>query len=133
VKDLLKIHRYREKSAFEALKMPEVTIEELGKAIPELEAFPPSIRYQVELDVKYDGYIKRQERQINRFERFETMTIPPDLDYDALKGLSTEARQKLKRIRPLSVGQATRISGIRSSDTAVLIVHLQRRPGDEQV
>jgi tRNA uridine 5-carboxymethylaminomethyl modification enzyme len=110
--------------------MPEVTIEELAKSIPELGAFPPSIRYQVELDVKYDGYIKRQERQINRFERFETMTIPPDLDYDTLEGLSTEARQKLKHIRPLSVGQATRISGMRSSDAAILIIHLQRRSGD---
>ena len=130
VKDLLRIHRYREKSAFDALKMPEVTIEELAKSIPELGAFPPSIRYQVELDVKYDGYIKRQERQINRFERFETMTIPPGLDYDTLEGLSTEARQKLKHIRPLSVGQATRISGMRSSDAAILIIHLQRRSGD---
>ena len=133
VKDLLAANRYQEKSALEALKMPEVTIEELTQSIPELTAYPSSIRYEVELDVKYAGYIKRQERQINRFERFETMTIPQELDYDAIEGLSTEARQKLKHIRPLSVGQATRISGIRSSDTAILIVHLQRRSGNGRV
>ncbi len=133
VKDLLEANRYQEKSALEALKMPEVTIEELTQSIPELTAYPSSIRYEVELDVKYAGYIKRQERQINRFERFETMTIPQELDYDAIEGLSTEARQKLKHIRPLSVGQATRISGIRSSDTAILIVHLQRRPSNGRV
>lgn len=133
VKDLLAANRYQEKSALEALKMPEVTIEELTQSIPELTAYPFSIRYEVELDVKYAGYIKRQERQINRFERFETMTIPQELDYDAIEGLSTEARQKLKHIRPLSVGQATRISGIRSSDTAILIVHLQRRPSNGRV
>lgn len=133
VKDLLAANRYQEKSALEALKMPEVTIEELTQSIPELTAYPSSIRYEVELDVKYAGYIKRQERQINRFERFETMTIPQELDYDAIEGLSTEARQKLKHIRPLSVGQATRISGIRSSDTAILIVHLQRRPSNGRV
>lgn len=133
VKDLLEANRYQEKSALEALKMPEVTIKELTQSIPELTAYPSSIRYEVELDVKYAGYIKRQERQINRFERFETMTIPQELDYDAIEGLSTEARQKLKHIRPLSVGQATRISGIRSSDTAILIVHLQRRPSNGRV
>ena len=133
VKDLLAANRYQEKSALEALKMPEVTIKELTQSIPELTAYPSSIRYEVELDVKYAGYIKRQERQINRFERFETMTIPQELDYDAIEGLSTEARQKLKHIRPLSVGQATRISGIRSSDTAILIVHLQRRSGNGRV
>lgn len=133
VKDLLAANRYQEKSALEALKMPEVTIKELTQSIPELTAYPSSIRYEVELDVKYAGYIKRQERQINRFERFETMTIPQELDYDAIEGLSTEARQKLKHIRPLSVGQATRISGIRSSDTAILIVHLQRRPSNGRV
>ena len=133
VKDLLEANRYQEKSALEALKMPEVTIKELTQSIPELTAYPSSIRYEVELDVKYAGYIKRQERQINRFERFETMTIPQELDYDAIEGLSTEARQKLKHIRPLSVGQATRISGIRSSDTAILVVHLQRRPSNGRV
>ena len=133
VKDLLEANRYQEKSALEALKMPEVTIKELTQSIPELTAYPSSIRYEVELDVKYAGYIKRQERQINRFERFETMTIPQELDYDAIEGLSTEARQKLKHIRPLSVGQATRISGIRSSDTAILIVHRQRRPSNGRV
>lgn len=133
VKDLLAANRYQEKSALEALKMPEVTIKELTQSIPELTAYPSSIRYEVELDVKYAGYIKRQERQINRFERFETMTIPQELDYDAIEGLSTEARQKLKHIRPLSVGQATRISGIRSSDTAILIVHLQRRSSNGRV
>lgn len=126
VKDLLRARRYEEKSALQALKMPEVTIEDVSKRIPELQAFEEPILYQVELDVKYEGYINRQDRQISRFEKLESLLIDEKLDWDAIEGLSAEGREKLKKVRPLSVGQATRINGVRNSDIAVLIVHLDR-------
>ena len=126
VKDLLRARRYEEKSALQALKMPEVTIEDVSKRIPELQAFEEPILYQVELDVKYEGYINRQDRQISRFEKLESLLIDEKLDWDSIEGLSAEGKEKLKKVRPLSVGQATRINGVRNSDIAVLIVHLDR-------
>nr|WP_321305153.1 tRNA uridine-5-carboxymethylaminomethyl(34) synthesis enzyme MnmG [uncultured Sphaerochaeta sp.] len=126
VKDLLRQRKVGEKSAIQALKMPEVTMASLQETIPELSAFEEPIRYQVELDVKYEGYINRQERQINRFEKLESLHISQDFDYDALDGLSAEGKEKLKKVMPISVGQASRISGVRNSDIALLIVHLDR-------
>ena len=126
VKDLLRQRKVGEKSAIQALKMPEVTMASLQETIPELCAFEEPIRYQVELDVKYEGYINRQERQINRFEKLESLHISQDFNYDALDGLSAEGKEKLKRVMPISVGQASRISGVRNSDIALLIVHLDR-------
>ena len=125
-KDLLGKRRYGQKSAVEALKMPEVTMEHLQEVISELSEFEERIRYQVELEVKYAGYINRQDRQISRFEKLESLEIPLDFDYDALDGLSTESREKLKKRRPHSVGQATRISGVRNGDIAILIVHVDK-------
>ncbi len=126
VKDLLGKQKYGQKSAVEALKMPEVTMENLQEVIPDLLQFEQPIRYQVELEVKYAGYINRQDRQISRFEKLEGLAIAADFDYDALDGISTESREKLKKIRPLSVGQATRISGVRNGDIAILIVHVDK-------
>jgi tRNA uridine 5-carboxymethylaminomethyl modification enzyme len=81
---------------------------------------------QLELDVKYEGYVARQERHIGRFQKMEHLKIPGDFDYDQVPGLSNESREKLKEIRPLSVGQASRISGVRNSDVSVLLVTLGR-------
>ncbi|MDR1894496.1 MAG: tRNA uridine-5-carboxymethylaminomethyl(34) synthesis enzyme MnmG [Spirochaetales bacterium] len=115
----------------QALKVPGVGIRDLLPCLPGGEAYtgPGDLEAlaQVELDVKYGGYIARQEIQIKRFEKMETSRIPPDLDYGAVEGLSSESREKLKKFRPLSLGQAGRISGIRSSDLALLMVHLRRR------
>ncbi len=126
VKDLLSKHRYGQKSAIEALKVPEITMKNLQETIVELSQFEEPIRYQVELEVKYAGYINRQDRQVARFEKLEGLEIPPDFDYDALDGLCTESREKLKKIRPHSVGQATRISGVRNGDIAILILHVDK-------
>jgi tRNA uridine 5-carboxymethylaminomethyl modification enzyme len=106
--------------------MPEVTIADLAGRIPELSGYEQPILYQVELDVKYEGYINRQERQINRFEKLESLSIDDAIDYDRMDGLSAEGREKLKKVRPLSVGQASRINGVRNSDLAILIVHLDK-------
>ncbi|AEV28998.1 glucose-inhibited division protein A [Sphaerochaeta pleomorpha str. Grapes] len=124
VKDLLSKHKYEQKTALTALKMPEVTIDDLRSSIPELDAFDEPTRYQVELDIKYEGYIHRQDRQVSRFEKLEGLLIPDTLDYGTLEGLSAESREKLKTIKPRSVGQASRINGVRTSDLAILILHV---------
>lgn len=126
VKDLLRARRLEDKSALQALRMPELTMSDLFSHIPELKAYEEPILYQVELDVKYEGYINRQDRQVSRFEKLESLLIDEHLDYDAMDGLSAEGKEKLKKVRPLSVGQATRINGVRNGDIAVLIVHLDR-------
>jgi len=96
---------------------------------PRLEMTPWSIenvRKQVEIQVKYEGYLKHQLSAINQFNRMEGKQIPEALDYDALHGISPESRQKLKVIRPRSIGQASRITGVTPSDISLLMVHLQR-------
>ncbi len=84
------------------------------------------VRQQVQIQIKYDGYLKRQLSEIHRFEKMERRQIPSGTDYDRMTGLLTEARQKLKSIRPASVGQASRIPGVTPSDISLLLVHLQR-------
>ncbi len=124
IKQLLSERRFEGKSCLEALRRPEVTLDSLLSAVPELSSYDAPIRYQAELDVKYDGYIKRQERQVDRFAKLEEMEIPSDFDYDAIGGISAESREKFKQIRPRSIGQAGRISGVRNSDVAILMVYL---------
>jgi tRNA uridine 5-carboxymethylaminomethyl modification enzyme len=77
----------------------------------------------VELDLKYEGYVRRQDTAVRRLAEHESKLIPQDFDYDAVVGLSTEARQKLKAVKPRSLGQASRISGVRQSDIALLMIH----------
>jgi tRNA uridine 5-carboxymethylaminomethyl modification enzyme len=83
----------------------------------------------VEIAVKYEGYIKRQEQQVADFRRMENRLLPEDIDYLALNGLRIEARQKLNALRPRSVGAAGRISGVSPADIAALFVHLSQRGG----
>ena len=114
------------KDCYKALKDPYVTLSHMEEAMPELKNYPPAWLSHVELDVKYEGYVARQERQIARFRKMEDIRIPEDFDYDRAEGISRESREKMKTIRPLSVGQASRISGVRSSDIAVLMVLLNQ-------
>lgn len=123
IRCLLKEKKERGKNGIELLREPDVTIESLS--IPEMNRFSPEEKEQVELDLKYEGYLKRQEREIARFEKNESVAIPDDFDYDDVDGLSQESREKFKSIRPKSVGQAGRISGVRVSDIAVLQVALR--------
>ena len=126
VKELLKSHSWEKQNALEALRRPEVEISEMEEAIPEIAAIPASIRYQAEVEVKYQGYIDRQDREVTRFEHLESLAIPSGFSYDGVIGLSSEGREKLKKILPLSVGQASRINGVRTSDVALLILTLQK-------
>jgi tRNA uridine 5-carboxymethylaminomethyl modification enzyme len=127
VKELLASRRIESKNCLDLIRQPEITIDDFIVHVPELKAFEESERYQAELDLKYAGYIKRQDRQVDRFVRMEEIVIPRGFDYDALDGLSTESREKLKAVQPLSVGQAGRISGVRNSDLAILMVAMKRK------
>ncbi|MFZ5649524.1 MAG: tRNA uridine-5-carboxymethylaminomethyl(34) synthesis enzyme MnmG [Bacillota bacterium] len=108
------------------LRRPELDYQILLDLPPEAPELPDEIREAVEIEIKYEGYIKKQKSQVERFERLESRKLPPDLDYGSMKGLSTEAAQKLAKVRPGSVGQASRISGVSPADIAVLMIHLEQ-------
>lgn len=126
VKELLKQNSYNQKNALQALKMPEVEIDDMMEKIHELSLYSEPIRYQTQLDVKYEGYIKKQEKEVKRFASLESIKIPKDFDFDSVKGMSTEGIEKCKQICPISIGQASRISGLRTTDIAVLMVHVKK-------
>jgi tRNA uridine 5-carboxymethylaminomethyl modification enzyme len=126
VKDLLKSHSYNKKNALQALKMPEIEIDSMIDEIPELANYSEPIRYQTQLDVKYEGYVKKQEKEVKRFASLESIRIADDFDYDSVSGMSAEGIEKCKQIRPRSIGQASRISGLRTTDVAVLMVHVKK-------
>jgi tRNA uridine 5-carboxymethylaminomethyl modification enzyme len=126
VKSLLLHNSYEKKNALHALKMPEVTIEDMMEKIPKLKNYPEPIRYHVQLDVKYEGYIAKEQREVEKFANLENIKIADDFDYDTVKGMSSEGIEKCKKIRPISVGQASRISGLRTTDIAILMVHTKR-------
>ncbi len=119
------------KSFSKILKNPDVSMDNLIKLDSRLSGFPEEWVRHAGLDIKYEGYIKRQERQVKKFRKMEKMKIPDDFDYDGVEGISSESREKLKKIRPVSLGQASRISGVRNSDIAVLMVILGRRNSGE--
>jgi len=81
--------------------------------------------HQTETELKYEGYIQRQHEQVERFDRYESMRIPEDIDYNSFRSLSAEGIEKLSRVRPESIGQASRISGVTPSDVSVLLVYLR--------
>ena len=81
---------------------------------------------QVEINLKYDGYISRQLKQVEQYKKLEKKLIPADIDYDDVGSLRTEARQKLKEIKPVSIGQASRISGVSPADISVLLIYLKK-------
>jgi tRNA uridine 5-carboxymethylaminomethyl modification enzyme len=121
---VLETHRGR--SFEQALKDPRLSISELCPRDATLGGARPDWRVLAETEVKYEGYIQRQGEQVGRFRGLEEKRIPSGFDWSALQGVSTEAQEKLRQIRPTSVGQASRIPGVRPPDIAVLMVHLRR-------
>jgi len=126
LQDLIRHRGFQGVNALDSLKRPEVTMDELEATIPEIGEYPKSVRLQLELKIKYDGYIKRQDKQVDRFSKLEGIRIPEDFDYDAVEGISAESREKFKLVRPSSLGQASRISGVRVSVITVLLVYLKK-------
>ncbi len=110
----------------EILKRPELSFSDLIRFDADLSHFDREVRDQVEIQVKYEGYLMRQQEQIERFKRFENLKIPGDMDFHSIIGLSTEVKEKLSKMRPISIGQASRISGITPAAISVLIVNLKK-------
>jgi tRNA uridine 5-carboxymethylaminomethyl modification enzyme len=109
------------------LRRPEMTYALLKSQHPEeVETLDPEVERQIELEVKYQGYINKQREQVVRFEKSEKQILPKGIDYSRIKGLRSEAAEKLTRIRPRSIGQASRISGINPADITVLLVHMKK-------
>ena len=114
------------------LRRPRLSYDDLAPVDPDRPDLPKAVREQVEISLKYEGYIARQQRQVEEMRRLEGKALPPDLDYQSLTGLRLEARQKLDAIRPLNLGQAARISGVSPADVAALMIYLEREnaPGE---
>ena len=108
------------------MKRPEVDPVALMAIAGVGEVYDEAVRFQVGFNIKFEGYLKRQQDLVEKFRRMEHQPIPPEFDYDAVPSLSMESREKLKKVRPASLGQASRISGVRQADIAVLMVFLER-------
>lgn len=106
------------------IKRPQVKYADLAPFDPDRPALPHAVAEKVEIEIKYEGYIKRQEAQVNEMLRLEGKPIPPDLDFAAVKGLRLEAIEKCNKIRPANLGQASRISGVSPADVSVLMIYL---------
>ena len=109
------------------LRRPNITYADIAPFDPNRPDLPASVTEEVEIQIKYAGYLARQEKQVAEFKKEESRLLPPDIDYDAIVGLRLEAREKLSAIRPMSIGQAGRISGVSPSDIAVLLIWLESR------
>ena len=109
----------------ELLKRPEITYKALREIDEEMPFLTKQEAEEVEIQLKYEGYIKMQEAQVEKFKKLETKLLPEDIDYETVQGISLEARQKLNKFKPRSIGQASRISGISPADVSVLLIYLQ--------
>lgn len=111
----------------ELIRRPELSYEKIAPIDEGRRPLPPDVVEQININLKYEGYIKRQQQQVEHFKKLEKRQIPTDIDYDDIGNLRKEARQKLKDIRPTSVGQASRISGVSPADISVLLIYLSSR------
>ena len=113
-------------SLAELIKRPELDYEKVAKIDKNRPKLPADVKEQVNINIKYEGYIRRQLRQVEQFKKLETKKIPKDINYDEVKSLRLEATQKLKEFKPLNIGQASRISGVSPADVSVLLVYLEQ-------
>jgi tRNA uridine 5-carboxymethylaminomethyl modification enzyme len=112
--------------AITLLRRPEISYEHIEMLSPSPYDLHPAVKEQVEIQTKYAGYIEKQLIQVNRLKKMENKQIPLDIDYVAVYGLATEAKQRLEKVRPLNLGQASRISGVNPADISILLVYLEQ-------
>ena len=112
---------------YNLLKRPEISFSDLIRLGQIGEEIEPEIQEQLEIHVKYEGYIQKQLKQVEQFKKMEKVKIPPDMDYSQVKGLKIESVQKLQKLQPENLGQASRISGVSPADISVLMVYLEKR------
>lgn len=108
------------------LKRPEMHYEMISSLIPADIEFTEEVKEQIEIQLKYEGYIEKALQQVEKLHKMENKKIPENIDYDAISGLATEARQKLKQVTPLSIAQASRISGVNPADISILLVYIEQ-------
>ncbi|GIN40036.1 MULTISPECIES: tRNA uridine-5-carboxymethylaminomethyl(34) synthesis enzyme MnmG [Heyndrickxia] len=111
--------------ASDLLKRPEMSYAHIHELVPAETTLPQEVTEQVEIQIKYEGYIDKSLQQVEKLKKLEDKKIPEDIDYDAINGIATEARQKLSKVRPLSIAQASRISGVNPSDISILLVYIE--------
>ena len=111
---------------FALLKRPEITYDVLEKMMDDIPDLPNDVKEQVEIQIKYEGYIKKANDQVKRMLKMEDKKIPANIDYDAVNGLSSEAKERLKKVLPLSIGQASRTAGVTPSDISILAVYIEQ-------
>ncbi|MEC5425062.1 tRNA uridine-5-carboxymethylaminomethyl(34) synthesis enzyme MnmG [Virgibacillus sp. C22-A2] len=112
--------------AFDLLKRPELSYAFIDRMIESNPQLTAEVQEQVGIQIKYEGYIKKATEQVARMLKMEDKKVPEDIDYDDIRGIATEARDKLKKVRPLSVGQASRISGVNPADVSILLVYIEQ-------
>ncbi|MBC1475069.1 tRNA uridine-5-carboxymethylaminomethyl(34) synthesis enzyme MnmG [Listeria grandensis] len=112
--------------AADFLRRPEITYDILMEIVPRETSLTPDIEEQVEIQIKYEGYIEKSLNQVEKMKRMEGKKIPENIDYDAIGSLATEALEKLKKIQPLSIAQASRISGVNPADISILLVYIEQ-------
>jgi tRNA uridine 5-carboxymethylaminomethyl modification enzyme len=109
------------------LPPPQVSSADIAPFDADRPELPAAVTEEVEIQIKYAGYLQRQLKQVEEFKKEESRLLPLDIDYEAIGGLRLEARQKLSEIRPMSIGQAGRISGVSPADIAVLLIYLEQK------
>ena len=109
------------------LRRPQVSYADIAPFDTQRPELSAAVTEEVEIQIKYAGYLARQEKQVAEFKKEESRLLPEDMDYNAIAGLRLEARQKLTEIRPVSIGQAGRISGVSPADIAVLLIYMEQR------
>ena len=112
--------------AADLLKRPEMKYSELRKVVPPLEEINEEVAEQVEIFIKYEGYIEKSMQQVARMKKMENKRIPENIDYDAISGIAKEAKANLKAVQPLSIAQASRISGVNPADISILLVYIEQ-------
>lgn len=112
--------------AADLLRRPEMNYKHIQLLAPSDVALSEEVTEQVEIQIKYEGYIEKSLQQVDRLKKMENKKIPENIDYDAISSLATEAKQKLKTVRPLSLAQASRISGVNPADISILLVYLEQ-------
>ncbi|MGB4218807.1 MAG: tRNA uridine-5-carboxymethylaminomethyl(34) synthesis enzyme MnmG, partial [Bacillota bacterium] len=117
---------YSAVSLADLLKRPSLSYQDMARFGFDVKDLPPDVISEIEVQLKYDAYLRKQEREIEQFAHMESRAIPPDLDYYEVRNISTEAKQKLSKVRPRSLGQASRISGVTPSDITMLMLHLRK-------
>lgn len=112
--------------ASDFIKRTEVTYDHIKKLVPSEVELDPEVEEQVEIQIKYEGYIEKSLQQVERLKKMEDKKVPENIDYDAVTGIATEARQNLKNVRPLTIAQASRISGVNPADISILLVYIEQ-------